>query len=413
MNDQSWLYQFLRRGQKYTGTDNVYLAKGGLWLILGQVIALATSFLLAVIFANLLTPAIYGEYKYAISLFAILEIFSLVGLDTAVGQAVARNLEGSFYTALKIKLKWALLGSAVALGMAVYYWLRGNSFLALPLIMAAIFLPLMNASGIYASFLAGRKLFNTQTKYNIANQVIFTAAMIATIFLTKNPLWLIATYLVSRTFLNYFFYLLTKIKFRPNRDEDSKTINYGKHVSLMGVISQGAAYLDNILLFAFMGPAQLAVYSFARMIPEQIQGIMGNINTLAFPKLATKSREEIRLSAMKKFWKVVLLTGAITVLYIIIAPFFFKIFFPQYLSSIRYSQAFMLSGISIPVSFLGTVFQAKMMKKELYLIKIGPFIRIGLLAVLIPFYGIWGAIIAIVGAEIFKSGLVLFLFRKF
>ena len=26
-----WVYNFLRKTQKYTGTDNVYLAEGGFW----------------------------------------------------------------------------------------------------------------------------------------------------------------------------------------------------------------------------------------------------------------------------------------------------------------------------------------------------------------------------------------------
>ena len=116
---------------------------------------------------------------------------------------------------------------------------------------------------------------------------------------------------------------------------------------------------------------------------------------------------------MKKAWKLAFLTGAVVILYIIIAPYFYKIFFPQYIASVPYSQMFILSFISLPAAFLGTVFQAKMMKKQLYLIKIAPFVKIVFLAILIPFYGIWGAIAAIIGAQIFKLGLILFLFRKF
>ena len=181
----------------------------------------------------------------------------------------------------------------------------------------------------------------------------------------------------------------------------------------MGVISQVATYLDKILLFSFIGPAPLAVYSFATIFPENIEIVLGNINKLALPKLAPKSREEIRQSIMKKTWKLLFLTMAIMVLYIVTAPYFFKILFPQYLASIPYSQAYALSFIAVPASFLATAFSAKMMKKELYLIKIANFINIVLMAVLIPFYGIWGAVIALIGAQIFKFGLVLFLFRKF
>ena len=104
---------------------------------------------------------------------------------------------------------------------------------------------------------------------------------------------------------------------------------------------------------------------------------------------------------------------AVIILYVIAAPYIYKIFFPQYLNSIPYSQVFMLSFISLPASLLGLAFRSKIMKRELYLLKITPFIQVALLAILVPFYGIWGAIIAIIGAEIFGTALTLFLFRKF
>ena len=182
----------------------------------------------------------------------------------------------------------------------------------------------------------------------------------------------------------------------------------------MSALNYITLYLDKILLFTFIGPAQLAIYSFAVLIPEQINNIAGNLNTLAIPKLTQKSREEIKANMMKKFWKLALLTGVIIVLYIIIIPYFFKIFFPKYLSSVTYSQVFILTLISFPASLIGATFQAKMMKKELYLSKvIVHFSRIILFVILIPIYGIWGLITAEGGASVLSLFLILFLFRKF
>ncbi len=181
----------------------------------------------------------------------------------------------------------------------------------------------------------------------------------------------------------------------------------------MAIISQSAAYLDKILLFNFIGPSQLAVYSFAQLLPEQVQTILGNISALALPKFAPKSREEIRMNIMKKIKKLFFLAGAVMALYIIIVPYFYRIFFPQYLNAVPYSQVMIFSLIAFPISLLGTTFEAKMMKKELYLIKLKSFARVMFMAVLIPFYGIWGAIFATLGADIFGIGLILFLFRKF
>jgi len=412
-NSKQKIYKFLRWSQKYTRTDNVYLLKGGFWLILGRMIFMISSFLLALAFANLLDPTTFGNYKYILSLTRILAVFTLTGMTTAIIQAVARNMEGSFYSAFKIKLKWGLLGSLAAIIGAIYYWLRGNYILPIPLLITAVFLPLMWASQIYGAFLTGKKLFDIKTKYRTINQIIFVGLMVITLFLTKNLFWLIAVYFVSHTFLNYFFYFLTKSKLKPNRKEDPQTISYGKHLSLMNVINSLASHLDQILLFTLVGSTELAIYSFAVLIPEQIHGVLGSINALALPKLVSRSREEIKKNIIQKLWKLCLLTGTMITAYILIVPYIYKIFFPKYLSSIPYSQIFIFTLLSLPTSLLGTIFQAKMMKKELYVSRTVALIRIILFAVLIPLYGLWGLIIAKVGAEVFSFGLILFLFRKF
>jgi len=403
-------HHFLIWSQKYTKTDNVYLAKGGFWLTLEQVVLMMAAILLAIAFANLLSPTIYGNYKYIISLVEILAVFALAGMKPAIIQATARGLEGSFYTGFKTKLKWCLLGSLAAIGGAIYYLIQGNYYLSVPLLISAIFLPLMQASRVYGSFLAGRKLFNIGAQYGIATQTIFVIVMIATLFLTKNLFWLIAVYFASNTFLNYFFYLRTKFKFRPNKKEDPKSISYAKHLSFIGVIGRVTGHIDKVLLFTFIGPIEVAVYSFAILIPNQIISILANINSLAFPKLAVKSQEEIRKNLMKKVWQLSFLTVAIIVIYVLIAPFVYKIIFPQYIASIPYSQLFILSLITLPVSLLTTVFQAKMMKKELYLLKTTGIIQLILLFSLVPLYGILGAILALLGTKVFRVILLFSLF---
>jgi len=407
----NWLYQLLRRTQKYTGTDNVYLFKNGFWLTLGQVISLAVSLLSAMIFANLLDPVIYGNYKYILSLMGTLTIFTLTGMGTAVTQATARELEGSFYTGFQNKLKWGTLGSLAAMGGAAYYWIRGNAILPIPLMISAIFLPLMYASGIYNSFLVGRKLFSNQTKYAIISQIIFTGTMIGAILLTKNLLWLIAMYFVANTLINYFFYFWTKTKFKPNRRDDGQTISYGKHVSLMGVIGIVAGQLDKILLFTFIGSSQLAIYSFALLVPDQIRDMSKNINTLAIPKFSARSPEEIKAGMKEKSLKLFLLAAAIIVAYIFIAPYIYQLFFPKYLSSVFYSQIYILSLLTLPFTLIESSFWAKARKKELYIIQMTPFLQIILMLCLIPFFGIMGTLAAVLGTKLVGVLLYLYLFK--
>ena len=403
---------FLIYTQRYTHTDMIYLAKGGFWLTLGQIISTGASFLLAVAFANLLDPVTYGNYKYILSLVGILGIFSLPAMGTAIIQAVARGLEGSFYTAFKTKLKWGLLGSLTALGLASYYFLRGNYLLSIPLLISAIFLPLMEASRVWGSFLGGRKLFNIQVKFNSLNRILSVSIMITTLFLTKNLLWLIAVYFVSNTFLNFFFYLITKGKFQPNKKEDPQTLSYGKHLSLMGIIGTIANYLDRILIFHYLGAGEVAIYSFAIYPPEQIKGLLKNVKPLALPKLSQKSKQEIKKTFFKKIIKFFLALLPITVAYIITAPFLYKLIFPQYSQAVPYSQIFAISLIFTPILPI-SVLESQMAIKEKYTITLfSGFSRIFLMSSLVLFYGIWGVIIGWVLARFLTFLLALWSIKR-
>src|SRR3990167_10664736 len=87
------LYRFLRWSERYTKTDMVYLASGGFWLVLGQIIFALSAFILAVAFANLVPQATYGTYKNLTSMAAMFAIFSLPGMAVAVTRASAQGNE--------------------------------------------------------------------------------------------------------------------------------------------------------------------------------------------------------------------------------------------------------------------------------------------------------------------------------
>lgn len=318
------IYKFLRKTQKYTETDNVYLAKGGFWLTLGQIISAIAGLLSIIAFANLLDPATYGNYKYILSLIGILGIFSLSGIKTAISQSVARGFEESFYSGLRIKFRYSLLGSATAVLLSIYYFIQGNNNLSVPLLASAIFLPLLQATQVFIPLLNGKKLFSNQIKYTSAIKIISTLSIIAALLVAKNIIWLISVFLISNTLLNSFFYLLVKNKFKPNKKTDPRTISYGKHASIAEGLNVAANYLDHLLIFNLLGPGALAVYSFSILLPNKLKNVFGTISLLALPKFAQRSKQEIKKSIFQKIAKLLSLILPITIIYIFCAPFIYK-----------------------------------------------------------------------------------------
>ncbi len=409
--------------QRYFKIDFFYLIKGEAWLILGKAINTIVVFTTAWAWANWIDKGIYGNYQYILSLVGIVSIFSLPEMEAAVIQAVARNFEGSFIKGFKTKLKWGLLGSLLTLIIAGYYFFQGNLNLSLALLVVALFLFLFNASLAYTGFLTGKRLFSVQVKYDSITQITAGAIMLLTLFLIKKIFFnwpghiilflIISVYFISRTSLRFFFFMKTKTRFLPNTKEDPETVSYGKKLSFSGIIDVLSSSLDKILLFHYLGAVELAVYAFAVLVPQQINVFLKHIGALALPKFSIRSKDEIRETLLRKIFYLATLISFLVIVYILTASFIYQIFFPKYLDSVAYSRIFALS--IIPLSFsMGAIFRAKMMIKQIYQIKIiVPLVRASLFLILIPLYGIWGAVIGVLITRTFSAFLAVFLFKKY
>lgn len=410
---QSLFIKFLIKSQKITGTDNIYLAKQGSYLMIGNVISMAAAFLLSIAFARLLPQETYGQYRYILSIMAILAIASLEGINKAIIQGIAKGFEGVLKTGFKTKLKWSLLGGIASIGIAVYFWFQGNIEFTISFLIVAVFLPLFKSGEIYQSFLDGKKLFGKRVTYTTLIQILATISIIITVFLTKNLIILILIYFLSYSVLRIFFLLLVIKKIKPNKIDDPKTISYGKHLSLMGIIGLIAQQIDKVLLFHFVGPIQLAVYSFATLPIQYIRTPLQVIQELALPKLSVRSEEDIKKTLPKKLLKAVFLIILGIVVYILLAPYFFKIFYPQYMESVFYSRLFAFTLLVFPMSMMTLSLQAKMKTKELYTVNIvQAIIQIALITILAVLYGILGVIIAILLSQIFYFFIAWFFFKK-
>jgi len=406
-------HRLLKKTEKYTKTDNIYLIKYGSWLTLGQIISSVSAFLLALAFANLLDKETYGFYKYIISIAGILAIPTLNGINTAIIQAVSRGFEGSVKKGLKTRIKWGLLGGLASLGLAGYYYFNNNNTLSIAFLIAAVFVPFMDSLTIYSAVLTGKKRFDLEVKYLSFIRIIAAGSTVLILLLTKNLFLIILSYFILYTFLRFLFTYLTFRKITLNKKEDNKTIPYGKHLTLIGLISNFTNYLDKILIFHFLGAAELAIYAFAVLPTEQIKAFLINIYTLALPKLSIRPIQEIKTAIVSKMFRFGLFICLGIIAYVVLAPFFYQLFFPQYQESVLLSQIFSISLVGAVAILPITTLQAKMAKKQLYQINIiGPIIQILLLIILVNLYGLFGIITARIIGRLLNIPIGYFLIKK-
>ncbi len=404
---------YLDQAERALKTDVRYLLREGSWLSGGQGVSSVIALLMAIAFANLVSPTTYGGYKYLLSFAGILSILTLSGLNTAVTQATARGLDGSVWTAFKYRLSGGFFLTLIGLIISTYYYLAGNNWLAAGFLLISIFTPFMESAIIYTSVLSGKRLFRLSATYNVISQLIASLIIFITINLTDEVWIILLSYLASYGSLNLFFLFKVTREQLKNGDTDPETIKFGLRLSGISVLGSVANYLDSIILWHFLGPIQVATYTFAQATITPSKTLMKSFFNLAMPKFAAGDLAEIKRTLPAKMLKAFGLVILPVVALILIIPIVFQLFFPAYLVSIPYAQVLALTLLFFPEKLMGIMFTAQLKERQLYTLNIvNPIIKIILLLILIPLYGIWGAVWAILIQQVLASGLSLYLFQQ-
>lgn len=398
------IYRLLRWSERYTKTDMLYLAKGGFWVTSGQFITSALSLFLIVAFANLLSKESYGMYRYILSLAAVLNIFVLTGMNSAVSRAVAAGDEGVLKVSVIHQLKWNLLMLSAFWVLGGYYFVNGNDLLATSLFILGIFVPSTLALNTYSAYLQGKKEFKIANIFNSTSVFIYVVGVLAAILLSGEVVWIVAAYAITSFATTLFFYFFTLYKYKPPTAIDFKdTLKYARELTLIRLLGPIVSQIDKIVLVHFWGPAQLAVYTLAMAVPVRAMSIIKNWVILGFPKFATKTPEEINTVFYRRIFQGMFIGAVVAVLYIAVSPYLFKYLLPQYLDGIIYSQVLAISFIfAMPGRYVGLLFESQKLSRQIF---INSVISSALALLLYVILGIWGGVFGLVLAHVLKSFL--------
>lgn len=389
------IFRLLKWSEKYTKTDMVYASTSGFWLMSNQTIGAITSLVLSIIFANFIPKEIFGMYKYVISMAGVIAAFSLTGINTAVVRAVAQGFDKILKRAVTLQLFWSIPRVLLGLSISLYYFYHSHTVYGVAFLLVAFLSPMATIANTYGPYLEGKKDFKASSLYNIASNLLYFLTMTLIGIFHPTVIFLISGYYISMCISHLFFFFRTIKKSPPIKtDVRESDLQYAKELSVMNVINTITTQIDNIVIYLFLGPAQLAVYTFATLIPERIRTIFGIIGIAALPRLSEK-HNIIDVNLTQKIIRLSLFASAIIVVYFFLAPYIFTLLFPLYMDSLIYSQIYALSilaiasNISVPALFAGNK------QKALYVVSVGvPIIKIIISLIGIIFWGLWGAVFA-------------------
>ena len=403
---------FLEKRLKF---DVRYTFQSGTWLFSAHVVGIIAILLTSYVFANFLSPEIYGRYKYILSIGSLLTALSLTGAGTTISQAAARNISGFFSFMRRKSLYYGLPIFVLSTVGALYYYVHGNNSLALGLLIIAILQPFLNNSSLVFSYLLGNQQFKLNTIAQILSTIFVTFIIIVSVLLTKNVTALLISYFLANIFSGYvveYFYAPRKETI-ADKETVQSLLRYTEHSSVQNIISIISNQLDKILIFQNLGATQLAIYTFATALPDQYKGITKNIEVMLLPRFSQQTDKSLRAGLVYKSVIYFLFLLLCLVAYVLISPYIFKVLYPQYEASIFLSQVYVI-GIVFGISGIPlTALKAQMSNKKLYHFNIlTSAVQIASLIILLPLYGLMGAAITRILYRAFLCVYAYYLYYK-
>lgn len=395
------------------GLDLNYFIKGGFWIALSLVATTVGGIMLSSLFSRIWPPDVYGQFSFLMSVLAFMSFTTVPGLTPMVVQEVAKGNDGIYKEAVRVALRWSLLGMSLLIVGAIYFDLRSNPSLGLAMFVSALAFPLNACLNFYQPFLNGKKDFKNWALYSFIAQY---ASIVATgIALWQFPsLVMVALFSAwSTAIINLIltFYSFRKVK---NKRFDKKAISFGLNLSIGNLITTVPDYLDRFLIPVYLGFTANAVYAFAILIPSQIHNFFKIFLTLGQPKIAAISKTQLKKTLYKKVFQLEILVLAIVILYLVSAPFIFDILYPSYKNSaVFFSQLFSLSLLYYPTNLLGIANIHIKSTKSLYFGSIAQFVATTLpLIILLPVLGLLGVVFAKIISRIVMIFFQIYMFRK-
>jgi len=398
------IYRLLRSSERYTKTDMVYLFQSGFWLQATSVCITLGSFLVYVVFGHVLPKDVYGNYQYLLSLGAVASAFTMTGMNSALIRSIARGFEGTFLASLRIQLQWAVVPLLGAWALGGYYLFMHNVTLGWGLMLIGVFVPFNTTFNTFGAYLNGKKDFRRSFYYYVffVNMPYFIAVALVAVSL-KTALALLAANLIAQALGYWVAHRRTVAAYHPQGAVDPEVTRYAWHLTVINFLGVIMGQLDNILVFHFLGAADLALYSFATAVPTRL-GIFKNIAIAAFPKYAEKSQEDARASILRKVLLGMAGLLVISLVYILLAHPFFAVFFPRYLDAVPYSQVFALVTVITFSSLFVTMLTAQGHVRRLYAYNVAsPLVILGSELVGITQWGLWGLIYAVLFSSLANS----------
>ena len=378
---------------KNLNLDLSYFIRGGLWITSSNVTSLVAGVFLSSLFSRIWPKDVYGQFAFLMSVFSFLAITTLPGMNNSVFQGSIENKDGIFKQAVVRVVLFSIFGAVVLIAGSIYFMMRNNPNLALSVFLSAFAFPFSTLGSLIGSYYSGKKNFKQSSIVAVCSN-LFSVILTSAALFWFGSLAIVALFSTWSTSIINIIFTLNTLRGLKNKKTDKRLLKFGVFTSFTNFIWLGLDYSDKFFIPLFLGFEKTAIYTFAVLIPLQLQNFFKIFIVLGQPKIADVKERDIKNALFKKSFQLELLIFVIVVSYIFASPYIFKLLYPAYYDSIFLSQIFVLSLLYYPSNLFGAYLTKKRLIKES---TIGTIIfGISSLAALLLFIYLWGLIGAII-----------------
>ncbi len=357
----------------------------------------------------------FGQYQFILTCAALVVMFALPGLNNSLMQSVARGFLGSYRAVVRRSFKTSLLGSVVLVGLGVYYGIHQTEAVRFGFFLVALLFPFASGLEQWRSLKTGSEDFAGMFRMDGIAVVVLAVLMISAV--KARPGTLLAPLAVLYGVQAGLNLILTRSALRSipaDAPVETGMLDHGTKTTFYSAFSIIAKQIDKVLIFVSLSPASLAVFVAAERIPELVKGQVQDLAAVLAPRFAKRGRYTHSLDGLLRaaglFSSAIAVIAAFTLL-----PLAIRLLFgPTYVAAIPYSQALMCSIAIGNASILRHRYvSSKLDVASARAIEIWTSAaRIVSSLVLVPIFGILGAVISAFVYRITMTIVVNFVIRK-
>ncbi len=259
-------------------------------------------FLKTIILARLLFPEDFGLFALATLSMSLIEVFSQTGFSSALVQ-MKENVSSYLNTAWTVNfIRNIFLALVLFFVIAPFsgYFFQNIQVIVLVKFLSIIFL-ILSFENIGLVLLQKDLAFNKFFFYNILMTLFEVLAVIISAFILKNVWALIIGTIVNRlvaVILSYFFHPF-RPRFELNLQKIKVLFNYGKWISLIGVVTFFVSKGDSIFIGKFLTVEEVGFYQLGLslgILPAT--EIVRSLSSMLFPFFAKISGDKFFLREM-------------------------------------------------------------------------------------------------------------------